>query len=131
MRSLVAAELDVSVQLLKTGSAFYVPSAASAQMVEAILKDRHRILPVSAYLQGNMARMEFSSAFQPALGERSWKKLLDMILLQVSEPPSRNQWIMCVRPSLHYHWCEAAQRRVWRGRIFVPVPLKFAVRFAP
>jgi len=89
-------------------------------MVEAILKDRHRILPVSAYLQGNMARMEFSSAFQPALGERSWKKLLDMILLQVSGPPSRNQWIMCVRPSLHYRWCEAAQRRVWRGRIFVP-----------
>ncbi len=40
------------VALLKTGSAFYAPSAATAQMVDAILNDRKRILPVAAYLQG-------------------------------------------------------------------------------
>jgi malate dehydrogenase len=40
------------VGLLKTGSAFYAPSAALAQMVEAILLDRHMILPASAYLEG-------------------------------------------------------------------------------
>lgn len=40
------------VGLLKTGSAFYAPSAAIAQMVEAILLDRHMILPASAYLEG-------------------------------------------------------------------------------
>jgi len=40
------------VALLKTGSAYYCPSAAAVQMVEAILKDKKRILPCSAYLEG-------------------------------------------------------------------------------
>lgn len=40
------------VQLLKTGSAYYAPSAATVQMVEAILKDKKRILPAAAYLEG-------------------------------------------------------------------------------
>ncbi|MEM6313126.1 MAG: malate dehydrogenase, partial [Planctomycetota bacterium] len=37
------------VGLLKTGSAFYAPSAASVQMAEAIIKDKKRILPCAAY----------------------------------------------------------------------------------
>ena len=40
------------VSLLKTGSAYYAPSAASAQMVEAMLLDRKEILPCAAMLQG-------------------------------------------------------------------------------
>lgn len=40
------------VNLLKTGSAYYAPSAAIAQMVEAILFDRREILPCTAYLEG-------------------------------------------------------------------------------
>jgi malate dehydrogenase len=40
------------VRHLKTGSAYYAPSAATAQMIEAIVKDKHRILPCSAYLEG-------------------------------------------------------------------------------
>ena len=40
------------VALLKTGSAFYAPAAAAVQMAEAILKDQKRVVPVSAYLQG-------------------------------------------------------------------------------
>ena len=40
------------VNYLKTGSAFYAPSAAGAQMVDAILMDKKRILPCSAYLEG-------------------------------------------------------------------------------
>jgi len=40
------------VKLLKTGSAFYAPAASTIQMVEAILKDNKRILPCSAYLEG-------------------------------------------------------------------------------
>jgi len=40
------------VSLLKTGSAYYAPAAAIAQMVEAILLDRHLVVPASAYLQG-------------------------------------------------------------------------------
>ncbi|MSQ32703.1 MAG: malate dehydrogenase [Dehalococcoidia bacterium] len=40
------------VALLKTGSAYYAPSAAVAQMVDAIILDQKRILPCSAYLEG-------------------------------------------------------------------------------
>ena len=40
------------VGLLKTGSAFYAPAASTAQMVDAILNDRHMILPCAALLQG-------------------------------------------------------------------------------
>ena len=40
------------VNLLKTGSAYYAPSAAITQMVEAILLDRKEILPCTAYLEG-------------------------------------------------------------------------------
>src|SRR5271157_4714574 len=40
------------VKYLKTGSAFYAPSAAVTEMVEAILKDKKKILPCAAYLNG-------------------------------------------------------------------------------
>ena len=40
------------VRYLKSGSAYYAPSAAAVEMVEAILLDRHRVLPCSAYLEG-------------------------------------------------------------------------------
>jgi malate dehydrogenase len=40
------------VAYLKTGSAYYAPSAASVEMVDAILKDKKKILPVAAYLEG-------------------------------------------------------------------------------
>jgi malate dehydrogenase len=40
------------VGYLKTGSAYYAPSAAAVQMAEAIVKDKKRVLPCAAYLQG-------------------------------------------------------------------------------
>jgi malate dehydrogenase len=40
------------VKLLKTGSAFFAPSAAAVEMAEAILKDKKKILPCAAYLEG-------------------------------------------------------------------------------
>src|SRR5258708_29979060 len=40
------------VKYLKTGSAYYAPSAAVTEMVEAILKDKKKILPCAAYLEG-------------------------------------------------------------------------------
>jgi len=40
------------VNYLKTGSAYYAPSAAAVQMAEAILKDKKRVLPCAAYLEG-------------------------------------------------------------------------------
>jgi malate dehydrogenase len=40
------------VALLKTGSAFYAPGASVVKMIEAILQDKRRILPCTAYLEG-------------------------------------------------------------------------------
>jgi len=40
------------VSLLKTGSAYYAPAAAAVEMVEAIIKDKKKILPCAAYLEG-------------------------------------------------------------------------------
>ena len=40
------------VNYLKTGSAYYAPSASTVEMVEAILKDKKKILPCAAYLEG-------------------------------------------------------------------------------
>ncbi|MFQ5677913.1 MAG: malate dehydrogenase [Gemmatimonadota bacterium] len=40
------------VGLLKTGSAYYAPSAAAAQMVESIVRDKKRVLPCAAWLEG-------------------------------------------------------------------------------
>jgi malate dehydrogenase len=40
------------VGLLKTGSAYYAPARSTSEMVDAILKDKHKILPCAAYLQG-------------------------------------------------------------------------------
>jgi len=40
------------VGLLKTGSAYYAPAASTVEMVEAIVKDKKKILPCAAYLDG-------------------------------------------------------------------------------
>ena len=40
------------VSLLKTGSAYYAPSAAAVEMTESILRDKKKILPCAAYLEG-------------------------------------------------------------------------------
>ena len=40
------------MSLLKTGSAYYAPSAAAAEMCESIVKDKKRIIPSAAYLNG-------------------------------------------------------------------------------
>jgi malate dehydrogenase len=40
------------VSLLKTGSAFYAPASAAVEMAESILKDKKKILPCAAYLEG-------------------------------------------------------------------------------
>jgi malate dehydrogenase len=40
------------VKFLKTGSAYYAPSAAAVEMAESILRDRKKVLPCAAYLDG-------------------------------------------------------------------------------
>ena len=65
------------VNLLKTGSAFYAPSAAVAQMSEAILKDKHLILPCSAYMQGEYGLKDIFFGVPVMLGRNGMEKILE------------------------------------------------------
>lgn len=65
------------VSLLKTGSAFYAPGAAVAQMVEAILKDKHLIVPCSVYLDGEYGQEGIFFGVPAQLGRNGLEKVLE------------------------------------------------------
>ncbi len=65
------------VNLLKTGSAFYAPSAAVAQMVEAILKDKHLIVPAAAYMQGEYGLRDMFFGVPVMLGRSGVEKIVE------------------------------------------------------
>ncbi len=64
------------VSLLKMGSAFYAPGAALAQMVEAILHDRHQIVTASAYLEGEYGLSGIFFGVPVQLGRRGMEKII-------------------------------------------------------
>ncbi len=68
------------VSLLKTGSAFFAPGAAITQMVEAILQDRKRVLPLSAYLTGQYGVRDLYVGVPAVLGEGGVERILDIPL---------------------------------------------------
>lgn len=65
------------VNLLKTGSAYYAPAAAIAQMVEAILKDKHLIVPASAYLRGEYGLNDIFFGVPVQLGSKGIEKVFE------------------------------------------------------
>lgn len=65
------------VNLLKTGSAFYAPSAAVAQIVEAILKNRHLIVPCAAYMQGEYGLNDMFFGAPVMLGREGIEKVIE------------------------------------------------------
>jgi malate dehydrogenase len=65
------------VSLLKTGSAFYAPSAALAQMAEAILKDKHLIVPCAAYMQGEYGVEGIFFGVPVMLGKNGVEKIIE------------------------------------------------------
>ena len=68
------------VALLKTGSAFYAPAAASVQMAEAILRDRKRILPCAAYCNRQYNVGGYFVGVPCLLGERGVEKIVELDL---------------------------------------------------
>ncbi len=68
------------VSLLKTGSAFYAPSAALAQMVEAILKDKHLIVPCAAYMQGEYGLHDIFFGVPVELGRNGVERIIEFRL---------------------------------------------------
>jgi malate dehydrogenase len=68
------------VALLKKGSAFYAPSAAAVQMTEAILKDKKRILPCAAYLEGEYGLNDIYFGVPVKLGSNGIEKVIEVEL---------------------------------------------------
>ena len=65
------------VNLLKTGSAYYAPSAAVAQMAEAILKDKKLIVPCAAYMQGEYGLNDMYFGVPVMLGAGGMEKIIE------------------------------------------------------
>ena len=68
------------VKYLKTGSAYYAPSAAAVEMVEAILKDKKKILPCAAFLQGEYGIDGFYIGVPCKLGAAGLEKIIEIKL---------------------------------------------------
>jgi malate dehydrogenase len=56
------------IRLLKTGSAYYAPSAAAARMVRAVAEDAHKVLPVCAWMQGQYGISDVYLGVQAEIG---------------------------------------------------------------
>src|SRR5438094_1007176 len=68
------------VKYLKTGSAYYAPSAATVEMVEAILKDKKKILPCAAYLQGEYGIDGYYIGVPCKLGAKGLEQIIQIKL---------------------------------------------------
>jgi malate dehydrogenase len=68
------------VKYLKTGSAFYAPSAAAVEMTEAILKDKKKILPCAAYLDGEYGINGLFVGVPCKLGEKGLEEIIQIKL---------------------------------------------------
>jgi malate dehydrogenase len=68
------------VKYLKTGSAYYAPSSAATEMVEAILKDKKKILPCAAYLQGEYGINGLFVGVPCKLGARGLEQIIQIKL---------------------------------------------------
>jgi malate dehydrogenase len=68
------------VGLLKTGSAYYAPSAATAQMVEAVLHDKKRVLPCAAMLEGEYGLNDIYFGVPVVIGAGGVERVIELSL---------------------------------------------------
>ncbi len=68
------------VKHLKTGSAYYAPSAGAVQMVEAIVNDQKRILPCSAWLEGEYGMQGLYLGVPVKLGRNGMERIVEVTL---------------------------------------------------
>ena len=78
------------VGLLKTGSAFYAPAAATAQMVEAIVKDKKRLLPVAAYCETEYQVGGYYVGVPAILGAGGVEKIIELSLSETEREEFKN-----------------------------------------
>jgi malate dehydrogenase len=68
------------VSLLKTGSAYYAPAAATAQMVEAIVRDKKRLIPCAAYCDKEYGVGGYYVGVPVILGAKGVEKIVELQL---------------------------------------------------
>ncbi|NLW38236.1 MAG: malate dehydrogenase [Peptococcaceae bacterium] len=68
------------VSLLKTGSAYYAPSASAVTMAEAVLKDKKRIMAVAAYLNGEYGAKDIYTGVPCIIGGNGVEKIIEIDL---------------------------------------------------
>lgn len=73
------------VGLLKTGSAYYAPSASAVQMAESILKDQKRILPCAVYLEGEYGVKGLFVGVLAKLGAEGVEQVIEIKLNEVEQ----------------------------------------------
>jgi malate dehydrogenase len=70
------------VGLLKTGSAYYAPASAAVEMAESILKDKKKILPCAAYLQGEYGLQDLFIGVPVKLGSSGIEEIIEIQLTE-------------------------------------------------
>jgi malate dehydrogenase len=70
------------VGLLKTGSAYYAPASAAVEMAESILKDKKKILPCAAYLQGEYGINDLFIGVPVKLGKNGIEQVIEITLTE-------------------------------------------------
>ena len=71
------------VSLLKTGSAYYAPAAATTQMVEAVVRDKKRLVPCAAYCDKEYGVGGYFVGVPVVLGSGGVEKIIELNLLPV------------------------------------------------
>lgn len=87
------------VELLKMGSAFYAPTAAQAELVRAIAQDEHRLLPVTAHLDGEFGHRGVCVGVPVRLGRKGVEKVVE-VPLAPSERAAFDASVAAVRADL-------------------------------
>jgi malate dehydrogenase len=78
------------VSLLKTGSAYYAPASAAVEMTESILKDKKKILPCAAYLEGEYGIQDLFIGVPVKLGKNGVEEVIEIELTE-SEKAALNK----------------------------------------
>ena len=84
------------VKYLKTGSAYYAPSAAAIEMVESILRDQKKVLPCAAYLEGEYGYRDLFVGVPVKLGSKGVEKIYEL-KLQAEEKAALDKSAASVR----------------------------------
>ena len=78
------------VKLLKTGSAYYAPAAATAQMVEAIVRDKKRLIPCAAYCDAEYGVGGYYVGVPVVLGAAGVERIIEIDLTDAEKAGFQN-----------------------------------------